>query len=253
MLPPRAWIERKLAVEKKTIHSGAPFVLAGAGVLAFSAGIGLGHPVTYVLAAALGVGGYALGRRLVPDRVIEVESAPRSGNAEVEALIREARGQLDEIAAVNEAIADPRLSAQMEDIEATCRQILLRLEEQPGMLGQLRTFLRYYLPATLKLLTARARIEDEVRAGRSTQIAARLAQALGMVQTAFHKQLDALNEFRFINLESEMDVLADMLKSDGWTDDTPDVRDVLEREGASEPQKEEDDPFAGLFSKGEKK
>ena len=127
-----------------------------------------------------------------------------------------------------------------------CRQILQRLEEQPNMLSQLRTFLRYYLPATLKLLNARAALEAEVNAGGSPQIAARIAKAVGEVQSAFHKQLDALNEFRFINLESEMDVLADMLKSDGLTAE-PDAPAVAKEE----PQ--EDDPFASLFAKGEKK
>ena len=183
---------------------------------------------------------------LQPDRVVEVETAPKSGNAEVDALIREARGQLDQIAAANDAIADPALSRQIEDIEATCRQILQRLEEQPNMLSQLRTFLRYYLPATLKLLNARAALEAEVNAGGSPQIAARITKAVGEVQSAFHKQLDALNEVRFINLESEMDVLTDMLKSDGLTADSDTFTDTK-----AAPQ--EDDPFASLFAKGDQK
>ena len=204
-------------MEKKTIRSGAPFVFAGAGVMAVALTMGIGSLVSYPVALAVGAAGYALGRKKYPDRVIEVETAPKSGNAEVDALIREARGQLDQIAAANDAIADPALSRQIEDIEATCRLILQRLEEQPNMLSQLRTFLRYYLPATLKLLNARAALEAEVSAGQSADIAARIAKAVEQVQSAFHKQLDALNEFRFINLESEMDVLADMLKSDGLT------------------------------------
>ena len=203
--------------------------------------------ISYPVALAVGAAGYALGRKKYPDRVIEVETAPKSGNAEVDALIREARGQLDQIAAANDAIADPALSRQIEDIEATCRLILQRLEEQPNMLSQLRTFLRYYLPATLKLLNARAALEAEVSAGQSADIAARIAKAVEQVQSAFHKQLDALNEFRFINLESEMDVLADMLKSDGLTAE-PDAPAAKEAEA---PQ--EDDPFASLFAKGEKK
>ena len=225
-------------MEKKTIRSGAPFVFAGAGVMAVALTMGIGSLISYPVALAVGAAGYALGRKKYPDRVIEVETAPKSGNAEVDALIREARGQLDQIAAANDAIADPALSRQIEDIEATCRLILQRLEEQPNMLSQLRTFLRYYLPATLKLLNARAALEAEVSAGQSADSA---------VQSAFHKQLDALNEFRFINLESEMDVLADMLKSDGLTAE-PDAPAAKEAEA---PQ--EDDPFASLFAKGEKK
>ena len=229
-------------MEKKTIRSGAPFVFAGAGVMAVALTMGLGSFVSYPVALAVGAAGYALGRKKYPDRVIEVETAPKSGNAEVDALIREARGQLDQIAAANDAIADPALSRQIEDIEATCRLILQRLEKQPNMLSQLRTF-----PATLKLLNARAALEAEVSAGQSADIAARIAKAVEQVQSAFHKQLDALNEFRFINLESEMDVLADMLKSDGLTAE-PDAPAAKEAEA---PQ--EDDPFASLFAKGEKK
>ena len=85
------------------------------------------------------------------------------------------------------------------------------------MASSLRTFLRYYLPATLKLLGERAKLEDEVSAGGAAQIAARIREAMGQVQTAFHKQLDALNDYRFIHLESEMDVLRDMLRADGLT------------------------------------
>ncbi|MBR3795422.1 MAG: 5-bromo-4-chloroindolyl phosphate hydrolysis family protein [Clostridia bacterium] len=230
-------------MEKKTIRSGAPFVVAGAAVLLVALLVGLGSLLSYVLAAAVFAAAFAAGRKAFPDRMIEVERAPRSGNAEVDALITEARGQLDAIAAANDAIADGQLSAQIEDIEATCRRILVRLEEQPDMLSSLRTFLRYYLPATLKLLTARASLESEVTAGNSLQIAARIREAMGQVQTAFHKQLDALDHFRFINLESEMDVLADMLRSDGLTGESDMQTEAGEREQA-------EDPFVGLFKQG---
>ena len=239
-------------MQTKTIRSGAPFALAGLGVLAVALILGIGAVSDYLLAAGVGLFAFAAGKKLFPDRVIEVEAAPKSGNAEVDALIREARGQLDEIRRANDAIAEPQLSAQIDDIEATCRQILARLEEQPSMLSSLRTFLRYYLPATLKLLSARAKIENEVGSGKGAQIAARIREAMAQVQSALHKQLDALSDYRFIDLESEMDVLADMLKSDGLTggvqDELPDVSAAAQ----TSPQTEEEDPFASLFARSEK-
>jgi len=235
-------------METKTIRSGAPYVLCGLGVLAFALVFGMGSLITYALAAAAGWVSFRAGRRLFPDRVIEVERAPQSGSAEVDALIEEARAQLCEIEAADEAIADPALSAQIEDIAATCRAILLRLEEQPGMLSSLRTFLRYYLPATRKLLSARAELEREVNAGSAAQIAAKISSAVSQVQTAFHKQLDALQEFRFINLESEMDVLGDMLRSDGLAEDAAQSAPIKEEAPAADV---EDDPFAGLFAQGD--
>ena len=231
-------------METKTIRSGAPYVTAGLAVLAAALVLGIGSLLSYGIAAAAGVLGFLAGKRIFPDRVVEIERAPRSGNAEVDALIAEARGQLAAIARANDAIAERELSAQIEDIETTCRTILQRLEEQPDMLSSLRTFLRYYLPATLKLLEARAKLEHEVNAGGSAQIAQKIRTAMAQVQTAFHKQLDALNDFRFINLESEMDVLSEMLASDGLT--------AEEKDGAPAQQTEQDDPFAGLFDRGGK-
>lgn len=233
-------------MEKRTIRSGAPFLLAGLGVFAFALLIGIGRISDYLLAAGIGLLAFAAGRKLFPDRVIEVERAAKSGNAEVDALIAEARTQLAAIRAANDAIAEPELSALIDGIESTCRQILARLEEQPKMLSSLRTFLRYYLPATMKLLDARAKIEGEVRMGASAQIAQRIREAMKDVYRAFDKQLEALNEFRFINLESEMDALSAMLASDGLTAQAEETLPELKEET------QEEDPFAGLFTQGGK-
>lgn len=229
-------------MEKKTIRSGAPFVCLGAAVLLTALVLGIGSVFSYMVAAAAGAAGFMIGKKLFPVREIEVERAPQSGSAEVDALIREARAQLDEIAALNDAIAEDALSSQIFDIENTCRMILARLEQQPNMLSSLRTFLRYYLPVTRKLLAERAKLEGEIHARQNAGIAQKIRVAMGEVQTALHRQLDALDEFRFINLESEMDVLADMLRSDGLIDQQEPVQE------ATSEQKEED-PFAGLFAK----
>ena len=210
-----------------------PFVCAGAAVLLFALIFGMGSVPAYIVGAVLGAAGFMAGRLVFPDRTVEVEDA----------LITEARAQLDRIAAANAGIADAGLTARIDDIEQTGRKILLRLEEQPGMLSQLLTFLRYYLPTTEKILAARAKLEGEVAAGSSGTIGQRIDEAAATVQEAFHKQLSALDEFRFINLESEMDALRQMMASDGLTEDGT---------AAEAPAGEEEDPFSGLFSQGGK-
>ena len=123
-------------MEKRIIRSGAPFVMAGAAVLLMALLMGIGSVFSYVIATAVFALAFSAGRKLFPARVIEVERAPQSGNAQVDALISEARVQLDAIAEANDAIAEDViaedvLSSQIEDIETTCRTILARLEEQP--------------------------------------------------------------------------------------------------------------------------
>ena len=230
--------------ETKIIRSGMPFVTAGAAVLLFALIFGMGSVPGYILGIAVGVAGYFAGKRIFPDVTVEVDAAPKSGNAEVDALIVEARAQLAEIEAANRAISDAGLTARINDIVETGGKILQRLEEQPDMLSQLRTFLRYYLPTTKKILEARAQLEGEVTSGQSTAIAGRIDGAAATVQEAFHKQLSALDEFRFINLESEMDALRNMMAGDGLTGEP------LDAETGAEDA--DSDPFSGLFSQGGK-
>ena len=61
----------------------------------------------------------------------------------------------------------------------------------------------------------------------------RISEALGVIDKAFQRQVEALDEYRFIDLESEMDVLRDMLRSDGLVDDA----------------QREEDPFADVLGK----
>ena len=122
----------------------------------------------------------------------------------------------------NDIIADEALSAQIDSIENSCAQILNILAQRPQLLSQLRTFLRYYLPTTLKLLEARARLEDSARTSKAREVRARISEAVGAIDKAFLKQVDALDAYRFIDLESEMDVLKDMLKADGLIDEEKD-------------------------------
>ena len=169
-----------------------------------------------------------------------------SEDADAAEVVRAGQDAMRRIRHANDIIADEALSAQIDSIENSCAQILNILAQRPQLLSQLRTFLRYYLPATLSLLESRSKLENEVNAGQSQAIAGRIREAMAQVQTAFHRQLQALEELRFINLESEMDVLADMLRSDGLTEEMPEDGGLAqERRGA-----EREDPFSGLFTPG---
>ena len=151
---------------------------------------------------------------------------------DVAVVIREGRDAMRRIRHANDLIPDPELSVQIDSIENSCGQILSILEQRPQLLSQLRTFLRYYLPTTLRLLEARAKLENNADTPKAREVRSRISVAVGEIDKAFRKQVEALDEYRFIDLESEMDVLRDMLKSDGLID---------------ENETAEDDPFADVL------
>lgn len=142
-----------------------------------------------------------------------------SDSSDVSEVIRAGRHAMRNIRAANDIIADEALSAQINSIENSCAQILSILEQRPQLLTQLRSFLRYYLPTTLKLLDARAKLENTANTPKAREVRARISEAVGAIDKAFLKQVDALDAYRFIDLESEMDVLRDMLKADGLIDE----------------------------------
>ena len=169
-------------------------------------------------------------------------SAPDAGgsideDAGMADVISQGRAAMQRIRRANDLIPDPELSAQIDSIENSCGQLLSLLEQRPQLLSQLRTFLRYYLPTTLRLLEARARLENTANTPKAREVRQRISEAVGMIDRAFLKQVEALDDYRFIDLESEMDVLRDMLKSDGLIDD--------EQSG--------DDPFADVLAQRQQK
>ena len=134
---------------------------------------------------------------------------------DVDTIIKQGKKALLQIERANDLIPDRELSEQIDSIETSCRLILQRLEERPDLLPQLRSFLRYYLPTTLKLLNARAKLDRTAKTTKAKEVRNRISKALGEIDSAFKKQLDTLDEYSFVDLESEIDVLTDMLKADG--------------------------------------
>ena len=164
----------------------------------------------------------------------ETEETPEAGSGDLADVTREVNDAIRRIRRANDLIPDPELSAQLESIENSCAQILSILEHRPQLLTELRTFMRYYLPTTLKLLDARVKLDKNANTPKAREVRQRISEALGVIDKAFLKQVEALDEYRFIDLESEMDVLRDMLRADGLT---------------SEEKEDIDDPFAGVSTK----
>lgn len=204
----------------KTIRKRSPLPFLGAGIVFFL--YGLRNPMSrfgeYLLAAVLAFLAYWICRMIWKDRLIKQELPPQTGDVQCDSLIVEARKSLEVIQAANDAIADPILSRTIESIEGSARVILNRLEEKPDLHAQLRTFLRYYLPTTCKILDARALLEPGDReSANAKQTRDRTERMLQQINTAFGKQVEALEKHRYLNIQVEMDVLEGMLKSEGIT------------------------------------
>ena len=131
------------------------------------------------------------------------------------------RGQqlLEQIRSENDRLPEPEISEQIDTIESIANQIFKAVIEQPKKAPQIRRFMDYYLPTTLKMLVAFRRMEEGNVTGESADNARqRIRESLDMVIEAFNKQLARLYEDDALDITTDIDVLETMLKQDGLID-----------------------------------
>ena len=148
-----------------------------------------------------------------------VEELPLSGNGDADAVIARGQEMLHTIRAENDAITDEVLSGQMDELERLCVQIFTTVAEKPQKAPQIRKFMNYYLPTTLKMLASYRTMNDRgVSVTDMTEARATTIRGMGMVLTACQKQLDNLYKDTMLDVSTDIDVLEQMLKRDGYAD-----------------------------------
>ena len=127
---------------------------------------------------------------------------------------------LQEIREVNDAIPDAVMSAKIDRIEAITAKILDYRKKNPGEDSELRSFLDYYLPTTLKILRAYAQLDAQGINGENiTSAKTRIEGMMDKVVDGFEKQLDRLFQSETMDITSDIHVLEQMLKKDGLSSD----------------------------------
>ena len=127
---------------------------------------------------------------------------------------------LQEMRRLDENIADAGISADIVQLEQISQKIFDFVRQDPKKLPQIRRFMDYYLPTTLKLLNAYDRASDAGISGAN--IDATIRKVEGMMRTivaAFEKQLDSLYGSDALDISTDITVLETMLAREGLSDD----------------------------------
>ena len=123
---------------------------------------------------------------------------------------------LEEIRGINRRISDPEMSRKIDRIGELTGKIFAYQRQNPGGERQIRTFLSYYLPTTLKILRAYAQMEAQGVDGENIRAAkARIEGMMDKVVEGFEKQLDRLFQNDAMDITADVEVLERMLQKDG--------------------------------------
>lgn len=186
-------------------------------------------PFHFILAAIASVVVFCLGKVIWPNKTYETPdpepkqeekaepAKPEStGNLEIDALIAERDRAVSEMHRLNDSIEDPTISDQIDHLESTTKKIIAHVVQNPEKLPQIRRFLNYYLPTTLKLLNAYDRADSAGISGTNIDgTKGKVSEMMDTIVTAFDKQLDALFGDEALDISTDITVMEQMLAREG--------------------------------------
>ena len=207
----------------------APFYAAAVVWVAYALIFPLYKGVHFVLVAAASVLVFAIAGILCKGAAVEAAAEPAqkkqeqeasTGNPELDKMLKDGRLAVAEMKRLDDNIADPDISADIVRLEQVSQKIFDAVKEDPKKLPQIRKFMDYYLPTTLKLLNAYDRMSAQGVSGEN--IDATLTKVEGMMRNvvaAFEKQLDALFGADALDISTDITVLENMMAREGLAGD----------------------------------
>ena len=231
---------------KKIIHKSAIPLYAAAAVWVLYALLFPLHRVMHFVLVAVGsLVVYLVASKLCPPIVEEVEEKPqKTGNEELDRMIAESRLAISELKRLDDNIEDETISAQIRRLEEISTKIFDQVRADPGKLPQIRRFMNYYLPTTLKMLNAYDRMGEQQIGGENVRgTMERVEDIMDTIVQAFEKQLDALFGAEAMDISTDITVLENMLAREGRTEDI--LHRKVREEKTAPARDDEDDGSAG--------
>ena len=105
-------------------------------------------------------------------------------------------------------------------MEKASADIFRFIAEHPEKAPQIRKFMNYYLPTTLKLLGSYQRLSAQnVKGENITSTLFNIAGMMHTVADAFEKQLDSLYAEEAMDISADITVFETLLKQEGFVDE----------------------------------
>ena len=138
----------------------------------------------------------------------EVRKMMEAGNAYIEKIKRS-----------NDAIPGEEISNKISRMQIIVERIFERVREYPDCADELRRFMDYYLPTTVKLLDAYEELDRQPVQGENIRNRKlEIEKTLDTLNLAFEKLLDSLFEDTAWDVATDISVLQTMLAQEGLTE-----------------------------------
>ena len=149
-----------------------------------------------------------------------VKPKKSTGNLELDKIINDGDEYIIKLRAANDAIKDEGVSSSIDRMESASKGIFGYVEDNPSKIPQIKKFMNYYLPTTLKLLNSYEKLSRQTVKGEN--ISSTMFDIEGMMQTiatAFEKQLDSLFSSEAMDIQADITVFESILRQEGLKDE----------------------------------
>lgn len=193
----------------------------------------------FLMAAALSAGVFLLLNAVCKDvsYTEEVPDPPKpkpvsTGNEALDAMLSNGEKAIAEMKRLDDTIDDEKISAAIRRLENVSQAIFRQVREKPKKLPQIRKFMDYYLPTTLKILNAYDRMSAAGVDGKNiTATKEKVEGMMDTIVTAFEKQLDSLFGDEALDISTDMAVLETMMAREGLTGDQLEAETIKNADG----------------------
>lgn len=139
-------------------------------------------------------------------------------NQELLEVIEEGRRCINEIKDANRNLTGEEISKKLYRLEAIISKIFEYVEQHPDQLNDIRKFMDYYLPMTLKLVDAYEEFDRQPVQGENISTAkGEIEKTLDTINLAFENLLDSLFQDAAMDVSAEISVLQTLLAQEGLT------------------------------------
>lgn len=188
----------------------------------------------FAAAAVSGAVAFLLGRRSAKKEQAAREQAPpqevprqeevkkpaeapaKSYGPEIDPIIQEGNRALSEMGRLYMSIRDTEVRGKINEIMRITDKIVQDAIADPSDIPQIKKFLNYYLPTTIKLLNAYDRMSSQGIQGENLDKSmSSINEMLDTAIEAYKKRLDSLFANQALDIETDIQVLNTMLAREG--------------------------------------
>ena len=149
---------------------------------------------------------------------VKTPAPQKSYGPEIDPILQEGNRALGEMGRIYMSVQDVEVRKKINELMRITDKITQDAIHDPSDIPQIKKFMNYYLPTTIKLLNAYDRMSAQGIEGENLDKSMKsISEMLDQAIVAYKKRLDSLFENQALDIETDIEVMNQMLAREGLT------------------------------------